>query len=154
MSSAKGHRTNQDIASTWFLDFLAKDRKTSVLEPKTKEDCANLFLFYNFINSYFIFSFVCFSCNKLFFSRKYLFAFPENSVGDKLARFERISGESLKWPEYKSFLCFLLKVLLMAFSRECIHLQAKYSIKQLLWLSGRKYSEAWGSGTTNERDKS
>ena len=121
VSSAKGHRTNQDIASTWFLDFLAKDRKTSVLEPKTKEDCANLFLFYNFIISYFIFSFVCFSCNKLFFSRKYLFAFPENSVGDKLARFERISGESLKWPEYKSFLCFLLKVLLMAFSRECIY---------------------------------
>ena len=80
-----------------------------------------LFLFYNFINSYFIFSFVCFSCNKLFFSRKYLFAFPENSVGDKVARFERISGESLKWPEYKSFLCFLLKVLLMAFSKECIY---------------------------------
>ena len=39
----------------------------------------------------------------------------------KLATFQRISGESLKWPEYKSFLCFLLKVLLMALSRECIY---------------------------------
>ena len=39
----------------------------------------------------------------------------------KLATFQRISGESLKWPEYKSFLCFLLKVLLMAFSRERIY---------------------------------
>ena len=89
--------------------------KTSVLETKTKElQHSNSPLSCKFI--------ICLFFLRWIFPIMKLFAFSWKMCWrQKLATFQRISGESLKWPECKSFLCFLLKVLLMAFSRECIY---------------------------------